>query len=585
VKTATFDTPTSLASWPARLAFTLLAFALVVVPLGGADGNTTTRAPVVELPPFIVSGNKEQFVHYIETPDFRILSSCSRVVTVDFAESYLLVQHMLETVLPRKFRLSTAVPETIILVNEKHNRVAAEITDEMLRAEDIRQSNAIVSGTRFLPNLRYSERDSTTTFTVVRELEFDPAHLTIATDYLHFLLEERSPSLPRWFVEGMLTVFRDGVLLRDGLKLRQVTWVSPEITRQLQEREPAEATVGGLIAHLTSAKALLLSFDEFFAEPSALTTSEKDRVREIRRCQAAILIRLALDYPEWNEKLHRLVERSMEGKISEADFVECMGMNYGRVREILEKYLNALTKVKVLHRVAPRAPRPIPRINVRAPTEAEVARIRGDWERRLVGYVQLRFPHHAEKYAAQARRTLTKAYAKGLRDPELLATLGLLECQQGDDAAARPYLEAAVKSQVIRPSAYVELARIRWDARVRASSTGAASLSEAEVRALMEILQTAREQAPPLVENYRLVARAWASTDTQPSAADLALLKEGTRFFPADVELLYATARVYVAHNFKREAGVAIERGERLETASVRFMALKERLNRSAPQN
>jgi hypothetical protein len=47
----------------------------------------------------------------------------------------------------------------------------------------------------------------------------------------------------------------------------------------------------------------------------------------------------------------------------------------------------------------------------------------------------------------------SRAYTRGLNDPRLLAVIGLLDCDVGDDADAKAFLEAAVQADVAGPQA------------------------------------------------------------------------------------------------------------------------------------
>ena len=205
----------------------------------------------------------------------------------------------------------------------------------------------------------------------------------------------------------------------------------------------------------------------------------------------------------------------------------------------------------------------LPPIRPRKATETEVARLKGDWERLEIIGVKARHPELALRYVEQARRTLMRAYDLGERDPRLLAVIGLLFCDIGDDATARPHLEAAVADGVVRPRVYQELARIRF-AEGRAAPAGdQGRLSEMQVREVLVLLNQARKQAPPLAGVYLLTGAVWGQSAVAPTRDELAVLGEGVRLHPHDLKMIFNAAVLYAHHGFTEEATAFLEQGLR----------------------
>jgi hypothetical protein len=515
--------------------------------------QTEVAATTVALPPFMVEDSHEQFRFYVRTPRFEVLSSCSRLLTQEFADHYLQMQHALGSLVPEEYLLSTSAPEAIILVDERNNRVATELTSQLLAEETRRlarqpgEDDRVAVTQRFLPNLRVWDGNSDMSFVVIRELEFAPEQLTISEESFRFRLENRAPTLPRWFVDGMAVLFRQSDVNAKGVTIRPFTWVSADITRQLREREPPSDTVAQLLATLADAKASPLPFEQFFSE------SADGRIREVRSYQAALLLYLGL-HPDWHDKLWRLVAKSTEHPITGADFEECTGVTFEHMTEITMKYLNALMKTPAAHRVPVRLPRPPQAPDVREATEAEIARIRGDWACRLVRYVRAHEPGYTGFYVARAQRTLAQVEARGAMTPELAAAAGSLDLLIGNTYAARPLLETATSAHVAQPRPYFDLAYMLVDA------AGARKLASAETADLVALLSSARRFAPAFADLYRLYAAIGLRTAAHWSQSDLEPLADGMRLFPRDFELRYQAVSAYAQHGLADAALALIEK-------------------------
>jgi len=240
-------------------------------------------------------------------------------------------------------------------------------------------------------------------------------------------------------------------------------------------------------------------------------------------------------------------------------FAECFGRSYADMNQTLTEYLPRAVHTNI--RMYAEASPELPPVSLRNASAAEVSRIRGNLERLELAYVRRQYPGLAPRYLTLARRTLRLAYDQGARDPGLLEVMGLCECDAGDDAAARPFLETAVQRGAIRPRAYYELARIKFQGmRLGASE----SLSAAQTAALLELLFAARAQSPPLPEVYELIAAVWRHSSVPPQRGNLAVLDEGLRFFPGNLELIFSTATLKATHGFRADAVALIKIGLRL---------------------
>jgi hypothetical protein len=218
---------------------------------------------------------------------------------------------------------------------------------------------------------------------------------------------------------------------------------------------------------------------------------------------------------------------------------------------------------------------------LRNASEGELARLKGDWERLEVGFVRKGTPDLVEKYLEQARRTLRHAYDRDVRDPRLLAAMGLCECDAGDDTAARGFLESAARLGPLRPRAGYELARLRFAAADASPEGKDGGLSVDQVSKIFTPLFAVREQAPPMPEVYELIAQVWGRSAFRPTRGHLDVLEDGVRLFPRRTVLIYRTAQLYADQGFKAEAVELVRLGLVVATEAAerdRFAQLEARL-------
>ncbi|MEO7415286.1 MAG: hypothetical protein ABIZ81_18230, partial [Opitutaceae bacterium] len=478
--------------------------------------------PVVMLPPMTVTDQGAPLKwRYLEMPGLEILSVCDDSTGIAFAQRLRRLDDVLRVILPPRFIVRTAVSETMILLDEKTGQARSrEVLADMSKNGKTR--------VRFLPNLRLIDLDATGVFAIVQPNS--STSFTYAKDRIAFLLERRVPRLPGWFVEGLLGFYEQLELTDRNVDIRPAVWISGEESMALRNDSERPRT--------------LLPLPEFFARQRTKVEkpTELDRVW---RAQCALFVRWATVENKGSNKeaLWKFVDRLEQEAPTEALFRECFGIGYSDMRDQLSDYLSTATEERTAL-AAPPTPRQ--RLRFRAATDLEVARIRGEWERMEIAYVRARTPMYVDKYIEQARRTLGKAYERGEKDPRLLASLGLTEVDSGNPGSARLFLEAAVQAKVVRPRAYYELARLRYEAIV--TEIGPEKrLTERQTTEVMAPLLAARRQQPPLPQIYALMANTLARSEAPPTAEQLATLHDSARSFPWITELMLRTIVFHVA--------------------------------------
>jgi hypothetical protein len=306
--------------------------------------------------------------------------------------------------------------------------------------------------------------------------------------------------------------------------------------------------------------------------------AEKDSPwrRDIWRSQAMLFVRWALDDKSHarSKALWKFASRASVEPANEAMFRECFGFGFAEADRQIGNYLPLATGDALDRQAAsletakpanfsliPETPIEIPYIEARNSTEAQEARLLGDWQRKEIEFVERSYPEYADQYATQAHVTLMRAYDDGVRDPGLLAAIGLDECAVGEDDQAQGFLEAAVQARVARPRAYVELARIRLAAAMAKPNGAGGKLDRGQIASALDLLQAARALQPPQLAAFLLAAEAWEHADFIPSPAELGMLDEGLHFFPDDPRLILAAAQLDAAGGLRVEAIRVLDRG------------------------
>jgi hypothetical protein len=144
-----------------------------------------------------------------------------------------------------------------------------------------------------------------------------------------------------------------------------------------------------------------------------------------------------------------------------------------------------------------------------------------------------------------ARTTLLKAYDRGDRDPQLVASLGLLELEGGNRPLALEYLESMAQAPELRSRACFELARLRYDAVLGRSKRNDGKLTAEQTNAIIAPLLAASRQNPPLSQVYELMALVYFNSTEAPSPEVLATTEAGARLFPENTALLLTIAELH----------------------------------------
>ena len=574
----------------------LTRFALAVGALLVLAGAPALKAagdgPVVELPPLLVEDTHTGSAWtFASVPGFEFLSQCPSDQTENFVAGVFRAHEVLKLMIPESLQVRLSVPTAFILYpKSKEKNLSGALLEQMNRYASEGETSRHVG---VIPGLRLDDEDSTEIFSLLSSSGFSesderglnlasrqglpPAsaggdsNLSIQAGYAEFLMGTRRPSPPPWLLLGMLQLFNLSDPGVEDIVINEATWISPEQTRRLLDDPDAPRTLLPL-AELFEAPVPAKGQDAFSAQRRSVWFSE-----------AMLFIRWSF---EGNDEqrvaaFRRFAVAACEGPVDESLFRECFGMDYARMRDELSDYLPLALHRRI--RITGTL-RPTPQVVVRTASRAEVARMKGDWERRAARHLRQTYPTFSQTYLDQSKATFQRAFEAGVNDPLVWGAAGLTYWERGEVDQARSYLERAVLAGVARPSVYLTLARIRYMDALSHSKENAGRFSAADAASIETLLRAGLAEDPPLPGFFLILSDVRARVGDVPDDGSLAILDRGCRLFPELSGLVYRTAaREWIVGN-RAEAEVLMARGRAagVEPASLKAFQRVEEALRSA---
>ena len=308
-----------------------LLFALASLALPAA--RAADDPGVVALPPFMVEETaKGPPWRYAESPDFEILSRCNDTTTRHLTETYHRLHRLLALVLPERLQVRQAVPKTVIYYDEELRPAASqEVIAQMLRGSNAalpsleempgpggRGFRGMAPTPRrfaFLPNMRLWDRDAMSIFAIVRNGEIDADNMFLTADYISYLLKNRTPMLPLWFIAGLTGLYPQMKYHGETLTFNAAVWISPTET-SLLKADPKTARP-------------LLPVAAFFRGDSSANNQTNEENFRVWTSQAELLLRWALDgrASPRREGFWKFVERAAVESPTEKLAQECLGLD------------------------------------------------------------------------------------------------------------------------------------------------------------------------------------------------------------------------------------------------------------------
>lgn len=521
--------------------------------------------PVVELPKFVVTDARElpppEAWRYTEIPGFEVLTNASDRSTQRLLKDFLLFKQALGYVFPVRTR--TAVPTTLILCGRGAKFDAfvpdGKATTDTGRASLFlkgRDQSAIVIDfeARAIEIGGADDTDDVATGTDSSRIDIDH-NKQLYREYVHYLLSQNEPRPPAWLEEGVAQIIMamkfDATSIYFG-QLEDPNTISAEAAL-VASRNAAVAADDPDAVPLPGAPAedrdfnaalhrkALVPMDQFFAvthdSPEAINPLGNNRWAK----QAYAFVHLCIygENGRYQKSFGQFLSRLGREPVSEAVFKDCFKMSYQEMLLTLRGYIDftVYKSIEFNAKKGQRMPEPPP-VVLRDATQSEVGRIKGE-ALVLAGH------------PASARTELIAPFIRGERDPRLLAALGLYEHSGGQDERARKFLDAAAAAKVVRPGAYLQIARFRYADALAAPAAAGGRLSAEQAKGVFAPLLVARTQPPPSPEVYELLADTWLHSAAKPQRNDIGLLAEGVQIFPGRLRLVYATA------SLSRDAGLA----------------------------
>lgn len=557
----------------------LLAGSFFALALGIAQNiaQPAPSEPVVELPQFVVTDTRDlpppESWRYASIPGFEILSNASERESQRLIRDFELFRQALREVWPLPQRLQR--PTMLILCGSRgafdafapsgHPPAELASASRFLRSPE---HSAIILDlqAKVLDVLGDDVGADPTASTDFNRISVDH-NKQLYREYLFHLLSGTSPRPPAWFEEGMAQIVMAIKFSREQIVLGEI--------EDPNTLSASAAAVAGVNAAAGS------DDPDLQALPGAPAEDRDFNVALFRRALVPMPVMLSMPHgaPEtvnplgnnrWAKQSYAFVHMCLFGRggkfqqgfgtflvrlgrgepLTEDLFKECFKMDYKSMLAELRGYIQFTDYTKQGRR-APKGKgfAEIPPIQFKEATQSEVGRIKGE-ALLLAGREDA------------ARLAMIAPYTRGERDPELLASLGLLERQSGKDERARKLLEAAFGTEpATRGRAHFELARLRFADAATAPAGPDGKLSVAQAESVLSPLFAARVQPPPIAAGYETMADVWLASELKPNREQIGYLFEGVRQFPRRAALTYKSALVCAAHGFTEETRALIEFG------------------------
>jgi tetratricopeptide (TPR) repeat protein len=555
-----------------------------LLALTGFADNAPSPGEVTMLEPVFVEASSGNPWFYFSVPGFEVISHCPEGFNVTYARALQISTAARLAVLPASFWGDMPTPMKIVLYNRE-----PEVRGTFNRGNPIDLSwssgdgHSVGTGTieRSFP-VTVGDGDTFINCGNYWNVQASIENFSVDPDS-DVRIRNRVPALPAWFVEGMEGQYGlypnriiQSRLFACAMVLPSATWISTAETAAVQEAAKDKHKNG------KGRPTEMLPLAEI------LTGSEPADKKDLANSEGALFVRWGLFGSGKRQAFLDFVDQASREPATEELFRKFFGFGYEEALAQLGAYLPKAVSEPIGVQIA--SPEKSPEI--REASSVEVARIIGDWGRlegRSLGTANLgggllamRSFEYQRDCLDQSDRLFERVYRRGNTDPLFLAAFGLYELQMGDEVRARDALERATTAGVLRPRAYVELARMRLDDSLPSVQEGIGDLNEADFTAITSLLTAARVQMPSLLATYDLFARVLEHAPKKPNREEIRPLEEAMDLFPQNAALAYKLASLYREIGMTDEATAVIRRAVRFSDSEQSRALLAEFLARKA---
>jgi hypothetical protein len=503
-------------------------------------GNATARVPAkppVLVPAFVMKDEREQPKwRYIAHRDFEILTLAPTTVSESFADELAGAMETMDSIIPPAARLRLNPPLMLILDSQPafdlssgaSVKASGNVTVQPIdsaRAADLESSGLRLAAPVRIQTLSSGNPGADTYVHYMSSTGPNSSVLSPAT------LVAMGPVGGRNFYPQLLTKSNP----------RPAAWWGMGFQMAYSTLQTSNRTLRGASTNVRFAMAdpSIRAADSAQADVRTWTPETQFRfVRWALFAEAGI----------YRERFWEFYRRSaLEPNGGEPLFQSCFEFGSLEALKRMAEYQASKETISIPFSKKRGAPAPT---KIRAATPGEIARITGEWARLA-----------AQSSAVEKDRLLGAAgriFDRGLKDspssdPKLLAAAGIYRAEIGRDAEARPLLDEATKAGVVRPQAYLELARIRLAAaKNEAGASGKISMERfASVR---ELLQQANAQSDQQEAYYELLVDLWENASGHPGRDELAPLAACAKVFTHRADLTSRSAQLHAALGYADQA-------------------------------
>lgn len=512
-----------------------------------ADDQPPPGSETVKLPAFTVTDSPDlpppESWRYTRVGNFEVISSASERITRRIVADFGLFTQAMALVWPAPAKpLATS---TLILCgrNGKFDvfAPAGTIREEVIVPSVFLRNREQIAIVVDVETDRVGIDSSNLSVVGAMSAEYEVDHYKqLYREYVRYLISQSQVRPPIWVEEGLAQIIMDIDLNDERLIYGKInTHAGAATGGESADSDGTDPTMntGAVVGEQPFNAVLrhrkLIPLDQFFAITADDPVTKNPLGNNFWAKQAYLFVHFCMfgEDLRYQSALSTFITRLAREPLSEELFKECFKTDYKGMNKELRGYI-LHTKHKYQRYALKPSDRLTPKsIELREATIPEAALITGD-ALRLGG-------HHDTALAAYR-----SAYLRGSREPAILAGMGVTEAALNHSDRARELLEPAVKGGARRPSAYVELARLRL-AEAAAKPAAGGKLGAAQLGAVLTPLFEARKLSPALPETYELIANAWAQSAVAPTPDNLAVLDEGIRAFPRNSALLYTAAQLY----------------------------------------